>query len=51
MSNINKTIHLKMISYGPKKSGKTCFIKRYCERIFEDEYHPTVGVDYGLKFF
>ncbi len=46
-----KTFHLKMVTYGPKKSGKTCLIKRYCERVFEDEYHPTVGVDYGLKFF
>lgn len=40
-----------MVTYGPKKSGKTCLIKRYCEWVFEDEYHPTVGVDYGLKFF
>ncbi len=51
MSNSSQTLHLKMVSFGPKKSGKTCLIKRYCERVFENEYHPTIGVDYGLKFF
>ena len=51
MQNASKVTHLKMVTFGPKKSGKTCLIKRYCESVFEDEYHPTVGVDYGLKFF
>lgn len=37
-----------MVTLGPKKSGKTCLIKRYCEGKFEDDYQPTVGVDYGL---
>ena len=51
MKNEVKTIHLKLVTYGPKMSGKTCLIKRYCEKIFENDYHPTVGVDYGIKYF
>ena len=38
MSNYNKSFHLKMVTLGPKKSGKTCLIKRYCESKFEEEY-------------
>ena len=46
-----KNEHFKVITLGPLFSGKTCFIKRYCEEFFEEDYHPTIGIDYGLKTF
>lgn len=42
-----KRVHLKLVTFGRKYSGKTCLIKRYCEKYFENEYHPTVIIDYG----
>lgn len=47
--NIN--YHLKLITLGSLSSGKTCLIKRYCEEDFEKSYIPTIGVDYGIKYF
>ena len=32
---------------GPEQSGKSCIIKRYCEKRFVTKYLPTVGIDYG----
>ena len=43
--------HIKLITLGPLNCGKTCFVKRYCEEFFEEEYHPTIGIDYGMKAF
>ena len=39
------------MTYGSLGCGKTCFVKWYCEEYFEDEYHPTIGIDYGMKIF
>ena len=38
-----------IITLGDPCVGKTCLIKRFCERRFENRYIPTVGVDYGVK--
>ena len=43
--------HLKLVTLGPLASGKTCLIKRYCEENYEQSYIPTIGVDYGIKYF
>lgn len=48
---MSKNVHLKTITLGPLNCGKTCFVKRYCEEFFEDQYHPTIGIDYGVKVF
>ena len=49
MTEPEKRIHLKMITLGDKMCGKSCFIKRYCEKKFESKYMPTIGIDYGVK--
>ena len=28
--------------------GKSCLIKRYCEKRFVSKYMPTIGVDFGV---
>ena len=43
--------HIKLVTMGPLSSGKTCLIKRYCEEDYEPCYIPTIGVDYGIKYF
>lgn len=48
---MNKNDHIKVITLGSLGCGKTCFVKWYCEDYFEEEYHPTVGLDYGMKVF
>lgn len=32
---------------GQENSGKSCLIKRYCEKRFVSKYMATVGIDYG----
>lgn len=48
---MNKNVHIKVLTLGSIGCGKTCFVKRYCEEYFEEEYHPTIGLDYGMKSF
>jgi DnaJ family protein C protein 27 len=40
---------IKIISMGSGGSGKSCFIKRFCEKRFVTKYIATLGVDYGVK--
>ena len=43
-------IRIKIISIGDKNVGKSCLIKKYCEKNrFVSNYIPTIGVDYGVK--
>eukprot|EP00040_Diaphanoeca_grandis_P004410 m.282092 g.282092 ORF g.282092 m.282092 type:complete len:289 (+) comp159436_c0_seq1:163-1029(+) len=45
----DEVVHrLKIISAGDADTGKSCLIKRYCERRFVSKYIPTVGVDFGV---
>ncbi|XP_076354445.1 dnaJ homolog subfamily C member 27-like [Tachypleus tridentatus] len=39
---------IKIISMGNTEVGKSCLIKRYCEKRFIGKYQPTIGIDYGL---
>ncbi|EDQ88104.1 uncharacterized protein MONBRDRAFT_9396 [Monosiga brevicollis MX1] len=39
---------VKLLTLGDAGVGKSCLIKRYCERRFVSKYIPTVGLDYGV---
>ncbi len=38
-----------MVSLGDAHSGKSCLIKRYCEKKFVSKYISTIGVDFGVR--
>ncbi|KAJ1501180.1 DnaJ sub C member 27 [Coelomomyces lativittatus] len=40
---------IKVISLGDPGVGKSCLIRRYCEKKFTVEYISTIGIDYGVK--
>ncbi|KAH9579582.1 DnaJ sub C member 27, variant 2 [Schistosoma haematobium] len=48
MPEENKPIKVKIISMGDEDTGKTCLIKRFCEKRFVSKYLPTIGIDYGV---
>ncbi|CAF3337829.1 unnamed protein product [Rotaria socialis] len=41
-------MRLKVISLGNVSVGKSCLIKRYCEKRFVSKYMATIGIDYGV---
>ena len=41
-------LRLKIISLGNVNVGKSCLIKRYCEKRFVSKYMATIGIDYGV---
>ncbi|CAF0820430.1 unnamed protein product [Brachionus calyciflorus] len=48
MSKIKKPLKIKIISVGNSEVGKSCIIKRYCEKRFVPKYLQTIGIDYGV---
>ena len=48
MSKVKKTLRVKIISIGNSEVGKSCIIKRYCEKRFVPKYLQTIGIDYGV---
>ena len=38
-----KTINKTIIILGDSKTGKTSFIKKYCENSFKETYNETIG--------
>jgi len=38
---------VRIVIAGAEATGKSCIIKRYCEKRFVAKYLPTVGIDYG----
>lgn len=48
MSRIKKPLKIKIISVGNSEAGKSCIIKRYCEKRFVPKYLQTIGIDYGV---
>jgi len=44
-----KAVRMKVVSMGDAAVGKSCLIKRYCERRFVSKYITTIGVDFGVK--
>mmetsp|Transcript_24410 Transcript_24410/g.48550 ORF Transcript_24410/g.48550 Transcript_24410/m.48550 type:complete len:131 (-) Transcript_24410:150-542(-) len=50
MEQKSKPPRIKIISVGNMKVGKSCLIKKYCEKNRSvSNYIPTIGVDYGVK--
>ncbi|KAK3088902.1 hypothetical protein FSP39_025243 [Pinctada imbricata] len=43
-----KSLRIKIISMGNAEVGKSCIIKRYCEKRFVHKYLTTIGIDYGV---
>src|ERR1700722_10090007 len=41
-------LRLKLITLGNINVGKSCLIKRYCEKRFISKYMATIGIDYGV---
>ena len=41
-------LRFKIVSLGRVHVGKSCLIKRYCERRFISKYMATIGIDYGV---
>ena len=46
--NNKESSRVKVISFGNVETGKSCLIKRYCEKRFVSKYMPTIGVDFGV---
>uniref|UniRef100_A0A3Q3ICN6 J domain-containing protein n=1 Tax=Monopterus albus TaxID=43700 RepID=A0A3Q3ICN6_MONAL len=44
-----KSLRVKVISLGNAEVGKSCIIKRYCEKRFVPKYLATIGIDYGVR--
>ena len=42
------SLRVKVLSVGDTETGKSCLIKRYCEKRFINKYLPTIGVDFGV---
>jgi len=42
-----KPLRVRIVIAGSEAGGKSCIIKRYCEKRFVAKYLPTVGIDYG----
>ena len=43
-----RKLRVKVISLGDAGTGKSCIIKRYCEKRFVPKYMQTIGIDYGV---
>lgn len=43
----NRPMRLRIVLVGDEHTGKSCLIKRYCEKRFVAKYLPTIGIDYG----
>jgi len=44
-----RLVRVNITTCGAKSSGKSCLIKRFCEKRFESKYMPTIGIDYGVS--
>ena len=42
-------VHVKVVSIGSSCCGKSCLIKRYCEKKFIPKYISTIGLDFGVR--
>src|SRR6201984_1703539 len=42
-------ILLKLILIGDSGVGKSCFVTRYCDNMYDDTYISTIGVDFKIK--
>ena len=44
----DQLLRFKVVSLGNVNVGKSCLIKRYCEKRFVPKYMATIGIDYGV---
>merc|ERR1712180_276675 len=42
-----RPLRVRIVIAGAEGVGKSCIIKRYCEKRFVGKYLPTIGIDYG----
>ena len=42
---------VKVLSLGDSCVGKSCLIKRYCEKKFITKYISTIGIDFGVRAY
>lgn len=42
-----RPLRLRIVLVGSEQTGKSCLIKRYCEKRFVSKYLATIGIDYG----
>lgn len=42
-----RPLRVRIVIVGGEAVGKSCIIKRYCEKRFISKYLPTIGIDYG----
>jgi len=42
-----RPLRVRIMIVGDESVGKSCIIKRYCEKRFVSKYLPTIGIDYG----
>ncbi|XP_065897917.1 dnaJ homolog subfamily C member 27-like [Dysidea avara] len=47
-NKLSTVIRIKVITLGAAECGKSCLIKRYCEKRFISKYMATIGIDYGV---
>ena len=45
-----KAIKIKIMALGESTVGKTSFILKYTQNIFQEEFIATIGIDYHTKF-
>jgi len=48
MATPKKSSRVKIVSMGNPETGKSCIIKRYCEKRFVAKYMATIGIDFGV---
>ena len=48
LQTMNHMVRVKVLTLGSCQTGKSCLVKRYCERRFVPKYLPTIGIDYGV---
>jgi len=46
---VRNYVRIKVVSLGEAGAGKSCLIKRYCEKKFVAKYISTIGVDFGVR--
>ena len=49
-SSIETDLVYKILLLGDSEVGKSCFLMRYSDDVFVDNYITTIGLDYKLKY-